>query len=423
MSAPASATQGLEAYRDGNALRWLIGFGLSLLGTQVYFIALGWTAAQITTAADAGLIVAAGSVPRVAVLIVGGAIADRFGAKRLVILSDTSRTVIMLALACILLVGRPSVIMLLALAVAFGIVDGLFLPATGSLPPRLVDREELARLQAMRSTVQRASIVIGAPLAGWVVAQYGISAAFSLNVVLFGFSVLALALTSLRPRRSAVVLDEVANKSPKRSLGHETLLADVAAGVRYVRSHGLLAPLLLVIAVSEFGFTGPVNVGLPLLAKAQDWSVAGVGWVLGGFGAGAAGTSLAIVFIGRLPRAGLLCCLSIPPMGAAAAAIGFASTVWWATAAAFILGLGSGIIGSLLNALVQTVTEMEQLGRVMALSTLATSGSMPISFALTGFLAGATTPGFTFIIGGALSALSGVAGIFNTNVRRAELPP
>ncbi|MEJ5946923.1 hypothetical protein WDZ17_16635, partial [Pseudokineococcus basanitobsidens] len=70
------------AYRDLNVLRWIAGLFLSLLGDQVFFIALAWTATQVASPAVAGLVVAAGAVPRAVLMLGGGALADRAGPRR-----------------------------------------------------------------------------------------------------------------------------------------------------------------------------------------------------------------------------------------------------------------------------------------------------------------------------------------------------
>jgi len=117
-----------------NVVTWLIGFATSLLGDQVFYVALTWVAVQVTTPGTVGLILVGNSVARALVLLVGGALVDRVGPKRLVVGSDAARTVAMIAIAVTLTLTTPDVMLLAILAVVFGIVDGFFLPAVGALP-------------------------------------------------------------------------------------------------------------------------------------------------------------------------------------------------------------------------------------------------------------------------------------------------
>jgi MFS family permease len=404
----------VPSYRDPNVLRWLTGFGIGLAGDQIYFLALSWAAVQVATPSQVGLVLAAGSVPRAALLLFGGAIADRIGPKPVVLVSDGTRAVVMAALAALLVFGQASVLLLVTLAVVFGVVDALFLPAVGSLPPRLVPTEELTRLQALRSFVQRTSIVVGAPVGGWLIAQFGLAVAFGTTAVLFGGSVLALAFTHLRtPATMTPELDTVTSTGG--------ILSDVGSGLRYVRCHPILPALLVLMAVGELGFTGPIDAGLPLLAAKQGWGAGGVGLVLTGFGAGAAASALGIAALGNIPRAGLLSCVAVVLLGIAVAGIGVAPSMWWAVGAAVVLGLASGVCGSLVSTLLLTVTEPSQVGRVLALSSLASLGGIPLAYTATGVLAGLTSPGMTFILGGTVSALTGVAALVVGPMRHAEV--
>jgi hypothetical protein len=48
---------------------------------------------------------------------------------------------------------------------------------------------------------------------------------------------------------------------------------------------------MIVLAIGDLGFTGPLNIGLTLLAGERDWGAAGLGWIVSGFGTGAATAS------------------------------------------------------------------------------------------------------------------------------------
>ena len=83
-----------------HVLRWLGGFATSLVGNQIYLVALAWVAVQTTTPANVGWILVAGAIPQAALLLVGGALVDRLGPKRVILVSDVLRTVVMMVLAC-----------------------------------------------------------------------------------------------------------------------------------------------------------------------------------------------------------------------------------------------------------------------------------------------------------------------------------
>lgn len=411
MRPPAPA--GVPSYRDLNVLRWLAGFGVSLLGDQVYFIALAWAAVQTTEAGGTGLVLAAGSVPRLVLLLLGGAFVDRWGARRLMLGSDILRGAVMGAAALVIAASSPSLFVLVSVAVVFGVVDAIFLPAVGALPQRLVTGSELARLQGMRMLVQHGAMIVGAPLGGAMVATFGVVAAFAVNAVSFAVSVLALASVRLRP-----IPDPGCDEEQR----HRSVLGDVRAGLRVVGRSALPRTALITAAVAELGFSGPVNVGVPLLVRDRGWQAAGVGLIIGGFGAGAALAALALVLIGRLPRAGLAYAMLSLAMAAALAGIGYAPSRPWAVTAAVLLGAGGGVASAVLLALLQAYTPAAFLGRAFSLSSLASFGGIPVSYAVTGFIVDALDARAAFTGGAALAACGGLISLLTPALRSAELP-
>lgn len=151
MSQRAVAVRQAPPHRDGNVLRWLAGFGVSLVGDQIYHVALVWTAAEVAGASGAGLVLATASVPRLLLLLVGGAVVDRWGARRLMVGSDALRCLVMVAAAVATVAADPALAVLIAVALVFGAVDAVFLPAVGALPPYLAAPEHLAGSRACGS--------------------------------------------------------------------------------------------------------------------------------------------------------------------------------------------------------------------------------------------------------------------------------
>ena len=400
----AMAPRPVRAYRDVDVLRWTGGLFLSLLGDQVFFIALAWTATQVAPPSVAGLVVAAGAVPRAALMLLGGAVADRAGPRRTALLSDAARTLVMLSVAGLLLLEQPSVAVLVALAVVFGVVDAVFIPAVGAMPAVLVEPSEMARVTAMRQVVHRATAVAGAPLAGYLVAAQGLPVVYAVCAGLFAASALALLATRTRvPAPAETEPDGDGGDTDLGTDGHRSrtqgLLVDVTEGLRYVRGHALL---------------------LPLLASDSGWGAQGVGWVLGAWGAAAALASVGLTALGSPVRAGLVGLVCLPLMGVALAAIALAPGLAAATAAAAVLGLGSGVIAPVFGGLTLAAADPTQVGRVMAVASLASLGGAPLAYAATGVVVDVLGAQAPFLLGGASVTLTGMVALTNRAVRTAR---
>ncbi|MFE0698553.1 MFS transporter [Streptomyces sp. NPDC058872] len=414
LASPAR-TAAAPAHRNPQVLRWLGAYTASTVGDSIYYLALSWAAVTQGTPAQAGLVMAVSAGPRALLMLFGGVLADRLGPRRVVIASDAVRCLVTLGLAAALLLASPGLWALAAVALVFGVVDALFLPAVGALPPRVAERDQLARVQGMRGIAYRLGAVLGSPLGGLAVALGGSAAAFGIAGVLFALSLPLLCGLKLRPLAAD---DEEDPGTP----GERTALHDLVAGLRYLRGHPVLGPLVIVILLGDLGFVGPLNVGLAVLSEQRGWGASGIGWVLAGFGTGAAGASLLITVKGRIPRAGAVLGWTVILGAVLLGALAFVPLLPVVVLVALFFGLLAGLSGTLCGALVQTDCDPAYLGRVSAVASLGSLGIAPLSFPLTGAAIGIWGPAPVFVVSAAVCALSGAYALAVRPLRRAELP-
>ncbi|MEU9929507.1 MFS transporter [Streptomyces anulatus] len=413
------------AHSDPNVLRWLGAYTASMVGDSIYFMALAWAAARTGSASGTGLVLAAGSIPRALLMLGGGVLADRLGPRRVVIGSDAARAVLVLGLAATLVLTAPTVGVLVAVALLFGAVDALFLPAVGALPPRISPPGQLARIQGLRGLAARGASIVGAPLGGVAVATGGPVLAFATAGALFALSLPLLLGLRIRPLPGPVKHGgTVAGDHEEQTVTEKrpTARQDLGDGLRYIRRHPLLGPLMIVIGLSELGFVGPLNLGLILLSEQRGWGAAGMGWIVAGFASGAAGAALLIAVRGRVPRAGLVMCLTVLVGATGIAAVAQIPSVPLAAATAAVVGLFIGLAGALCGALVQTVADPAYLGRVTSVSTLFTYALIPLSYPATGAAIALWGTGPVYAVSAAVCAAGGAVGLTFTALRRAELP-
>ncbi|WP_438948116.1 MFS transporter [Streptomyces olivaceus] len=410
---PAAVRAAVPAHRDGNVLRWVGAYTASMLGDTVFYLALSWAAVQRGSAAEAGVVTAVSAVPRALLMLGGGVVVDRLGPRRAVIGSDAVRCAAVLAVAVLLFATDPGLWLLALLALVFGAVDALFLPAVGALPARITAKDQLARVQGMRGLAVRFAAVVGAPLGGLGVAVGGSAAAFALAGLLIAVSVPLLVCVRMRelPADDAVAAAEGG-----------TAWRDLRDGLSYVRRHRVLGPLMLVIALGDLGFVGPLNVGLTLLADERGWGASGMGWVLAGFGAGAGAAALLLTVRGRVPRAGYVVAGALVPGAAAIGALAQAPALPAAVATALLIGLLAGLSGALCGALLQTQAAPGHLGRVTAVAGIVSLGIAPLSMPLSAAAIGVWGTGPVFAASAAVCGLGGVVALCAPGVRRAELP-
>lgn len=409
---PADATAesvSRPAHRDTNVLRWLTAYFASIVGDSLYFLALGWSAAQLAGPAQVGVVLALGAAPRALLMLVGGVIADRFDPRKVVIGSDALRAAVILGTAALLWLSTPELWLLVVVALVFGVVDALFMPAVGALPPRLTGPDQIVRLVGMRQLAIRIGKAVGPPMAGFALAHHG-EVAFALAGALFTLSLVLLVSVRIAPLPTSPAGGRAG--SPWQ---------DLTDGLRYIRHHRVVGPLVLATALSEIGFMPPLQMGVFLLAKDRGFGAAGIGWILGAFAVGAGAGAVGLSLMGRVRRAGMAQACALVVASAAIGAIGLLPSVAGAAVVAGFAGLVGGVCGGLSIALIQHNTAAAYQGRVAAVLALSHVGLAPLVFPLFGLAAEAVGVTPMFLVGAAISASAAAIALHSAEVRQAEL--
>ena len=411
-----------------HVLRWLIGLATSLIGSHIYLVTLAWAAVQTTTPANVGLILVAGSIPQAALLLIGGVFVDRLGPKPTIIASDVLRTAIMVVFAVVVSGGDVSPLLLGTLAVLFGVVDGFFLPAVSTAPRYLVPRDSLTRVVAAKTIVARGAEFAGAPLGSWLLVVASAAVAFWVNAGLFAVSVVMLALTRMA-QPQAPDGDALPDARRSSTAPEMSVWADLVAGVRLIRGYRTLAMLLIIVFVAELGFSGPMMAGVPLLAHQTGWGVRAIGWILGGFGLGAAAAAGFLLWRNNLRHTGVAALSGLTVMGLSVLGLGLLPALGLSVSAAYVSagflglmsGIGAGFYGTLVTTAVLRLAPTGQIGRVMSALSFASLSAVPLTYALTGLITGVTAAQVPFFIGGSLVLLAAAIALANPQLRHLRM--
>jgi MFS family permease len=371
-------------------LLW-IGQGTSLLGDQFFMIALPWLVLKLTNDPLAlGTILAMIGIPRAVFMLVGGAIADKYSPRVIMLVSDLLRLVLTILLAVMILTGWLQLWTLYVLALLFGTISGFFSPASGAMMPLLVKPEELTISNSIYQGTSYLSSFIGPVLAGGLIALFahartaqsgaemtGIAAAMLVDA----FSFLVSVATLILMKWQGILKPQAKNAG--------NIFTSVKEGIAYLWCDDLLRTLFILLVAANFLFVGPMLVGIPVLADMRlSGGAAAFGTVMGGFGIG---NMLGILLTSNLirvvgKRMGALMVVVIASFGLALGLMGVVTSTLVAFVFLLIVGLGNGVLGITLITFLQRKTPKEMLGRVMSLVLLAGVGLQPISQALTGAL-------------------------------------
>jgi MFS family permease len=228
----------LRVLRHQNFRYLFLGQAASMVGDRVVVVALALFITQRTgSPTDLALVLAAQTLPLVALLLFGGVWADRLPRHRIMIATDLFRGSLHALLALLIFAGTVQIWQLVVIEALFGAAQAFFQPAYTGLIPQTVPEVLIQDAKALTETVSNLAFLIGPALATALVLGLGAGEAFALDAATFGLS--ALLLARVHPRRRG---EEAAEGS---------VLAQLREGLYEVRSR---AWVWITIAV----FTGAV---------------------------------------------------------------------------------------------------------------------------------------------------------------------
>jgi len=465
--APATPARRIGAFtplRRRNFSLLFSGQVISMLGDQAYGLALPWTVLVVTSdPRQVGIVLAAGAAPRVVLLLLGGALADRLSPRAVMIFADLMRVVVVGALGFTLIHGLPALWVVCLLAGLEGAGSGLFQPGSQALIPATVPPDELPAGNGLMMIIQFLTLIIG-PIAGGVATAAQASVAFFADAASFGVSALSLfgirlpkrgaqantittAVASATPLATAVAgegealaVDTLAVGAVPTPTKRTSIVGEIGAGFRYAFGNPLLRTAMTMTILGNFAFSGLANVALIVLAHALSPNPLTLGYILAAIGVGGVIGGLSATVLGRAKRRGpILMVLWVVISGlmvAATLVAGPAGRVqlgplgvvqftalpvdWRAPAVAIAMGLLALLLAltdtTFLTIMQQTIAP-EYLARVFSIQFTAGGITQPLSLLLAGVLAATVGPGVVFVGSAVILLLAVVVGMSSRALR------
>ena len=335
------------------------------LGTMIQSVGAAWLMTTLTdSAAMVALVQSSTSLPIMFLALVGGAIADSFDRRRVMLAAQLFRFVTSLVLVLLAAFGLISPWPLLALTFLLGCGVAINNPAWQATVGDLVPRTELASAVAVNSVGFNLSRSLGPAVGGLIVAAASAVAAFAVNAA--SYLMLIVVLWRWKPA------------SPANPLPREAIGPAIATGLRYVA----MSPQTLSILLRSFTFgvgAAAVPALLPIVTVERlSGGPLTYGLLLAAFGGGAIGGAM----IGKAwqARAGIETVVRSAFAGfALCAGIAGLSGSPWVTGGALAIGGACWVLAfSLFNATVQLSTPRWVAGRVLSAFQTVTFGGMAV---------------------------------------------
>lgn len=385
-----------RALRHANFRRYFTGQSLSLIGTWMQQVAMGWLTYRLS--GSAWLLGVVAFCANIFILLLGpfaGVLADRVDRVRALYLTQTLLALQATTLAVLTWFGWVEVWHLIALATFAGVVAAFDVPLRQTLYVNLVDdRSVLPNAIALNSFMVNAARVIGPALAGALLALATEAVCFALNA--FSFVAVLAALHRVHWPKTA----------PSASRGG--FLDNWNEGARYAFGFAPIRSVLLVIAAAAWTIS-PYSSLMPIYAKdIYGGGPQTLGWLLSAAGAGALASTFYLAGRDTIVGLGRVIALATVTAGLALAAFAFLRV--FAVGVLLMTLVGGGVIlaASSTNTVLQTIVEDRLRGRVLGFFTMAFLGVAPLGNLAAGALARQFGAPATFAFNGLVCAAAGL---------------
>ncbi|HEY7937775.1 MAG TPA: MFS transporter [Candidatus Limnocylindrales bacterium] len=371
------------------------GQGISAFGDALSLTALPLLVLALTGSGIAmGIVGVLNTIPDLVFGLLAGVVADRSDRRVMILGADFGRAVLTGLIPLSILLGGPTIAVILLIAAPMAMLRSLFLAAYTAAMPSLVGRPLLARATSTLETVYSLSFVLGPSIAGLLAAVVGYGPTIAVDALSFLVSSLAMALIRrpLQERQDRPALN---------------LRAEIGEGIAYIAGHPTLR-----IAVSFWGLSSVITAGLiPVLtyfvtrqlqlgttAFGVLLSINGIGYLLGAIGM----NRVRVRAAGRLMLIGT----AVEAVAMIAAVNGQAIVLF---PAAFVVGAASAGVVITYITLRSAAAPDELLGRVGSTARTLSIGLQPLGMITAGVLLDSIGGGATLLLMGSALLIATIA--------------
>ena len=390
---PSMASSGASfgALRNRNFRLFIFGQFVSLCGTWMQTVALGWLALELTDSAlQVGLVTFFGALPVLLFTLWGGVIAGRVNKRRALVLLQSLFLCEALALGLLTAFHVITITWVYALALGSGLVSAFEIPIRQAYLGELSGREHLMSAIAMNSSAFNVSRVFGPALAGTLLAAAGAAACFFVNAA--SFLAVLIGLLLIVPEAAAGAVTE----------GRRAGIPD---GMRHVL--GAPWPRTLVTLTGLFTIFGASFIAiLPVYARdVLGTGAGGYGALTSAFGIGAASGAISIAALGHRFRREPVLLWAGTGFALSVFTLGFVRHFALAFPVLMLAGLSLALNAILTNTMLQTEAPDDLRGQVVGFYSFIVVGMAPLGSLQAGWLAEHLGAGNAVLIGGSVCLL------------------
>jgi MFS family permease len=336
-------------------LYWL-ALVAQVVGQHMFAFTLGWLVFEITgSQAQLGFIHLCGFVPQFTLMLLGGVLADRVDARKLIGAAQTVAAIAMIMVGVTAMLGLAQLWHLALGAFLWGLSGAIDEPARAAFFPRLLPRPLLRSAVPLISMAFGSSRIIAPSIGGFLIAAAGAPAAFLVSAA--AVSTMIAVLFLIRPAHSV-------------ARPHGSLLSNFTESLRYIRANEAFARAIGAALLNATLAMGFIHM-LPVFAKVVlQVDARGLGILVSAAGVGALTgfASYAWVQLRTSPRSLIVGALTV--YNVALIGLAFSNWYWLSFCAILVAGLCHAYFLTCVQVMLQTLVEDHYRGRVMSVFAL-----------------------------------------------------
>ena len=374
---------------------WFVASLIASTGAWLQRVAQDWYVLTVLTDHDSGqvgIVTALQFLPIILFSAWAGVLADRIPGRRLLQCTQTGVGLVSLVMGVVVLTGTGELWHQYILAFVSGTISAVDTPARQAFVGELVPPDKMANAVALNATAFHAARLIGPASAGLFIDWWGVGPVFLIDAGMFAAPIIALFLMR-------------ADRLYQRTLIPRAR-GQLREGIAYVRGRTDICIILVTIfVVSALGMNFQLTSAL--MATTVFGKSAGSFGVLSTFMA--LGSILGSTAVARRSPRLRAILMGAAFYGTAEILLGLSPSYWWFAVLAVPTGYGMLTMNTSANALMQTRTDPDKRGRIMALYSLVYLGATPIGSPIIGRIGALFGARWAILVGGIASLSIAVA--------------
>ena len=357
-----------------SAVLFLLSQNTSLFGSSIVGYAVIW---HITLETSSGfwmmLATIFSNLPQIIISLWGGALADRFNRKYMIMLADGFIALATLGLAIPYWTGFQDKILLLIVLAIRSTGAGIQSPAVNAIYPQIVPKENLIKIQGINQTINAVCLLLAPAIGGVLLGSIGLVWAFMVDVVTAIIAITIMSIIKVERQNTAV--------------NTNSMISDIRAGIGYVLEHSELKKLIVFYAIAFILLT-PAMVLSPLMVERtfgnEVWRLTAneIIWTIGSFIGG-----VFIAFRKQIKNKVFAIAVCFVAFGLAFGFMSIATNFVIYLILILVAGFFMPILTTAQTVYVQEITEPNVLGRVFSILQIASTSALPIAILFLGPLA------------------------------------